>query len=261
MHVRSLDRALGAGVAAVAVFHTVSMLALPARVRHPAAAVVALWAALLVGHAALYWFGAGVRARVGLAAYLAAQTAIVFVVGITGALFPVGVALWAALTAQAVMLAGGALGTVAITLGAITLFALDAMLAQDLYRGATWGLLLALAGVVGHAAAALRSAPRVPPETPSGTAPPSTPATPSTMAVPRRELPRELRGLTARELEVLHALSRGARNGEIARDLGIAERTVKAHLASVYTKLGVESRAAAIAVALRAGVGNEWREP
>ena len=59
--------------------------------------------------------------------------------------------------------------------------------------------------------------------------------------------------LTDRELEVLVAVSQGERNKEIARRLGITERTVKAHLTSIYNKLGVDSRAAAIAVAAQKG--------
>src|SRR4030042_1577735 len=43
------------------------------------------------------------------------------------------------------------------------------------------------------------------------------------------------------------------RSKEIAVTLGITERTVKAHLASIYNKLGVDSRAAAIAIAAQKG--------
>jgi NarL family two-component system response regulator YdfI len=60
--------------------------------------------------------------------------------------------------------------------------------------------------------------------------------------------------LTERELEVLIAVARGERSKEIALQLGISERTVKAHLASIYNKLGVDSRAAAIAVAAQSGL-------
>lgn len=60
--------------------------------------------------------------------------------------------------------------------------------------------------------------------------------------------------LTDRELEVLEAVARGERSKEIAVQLGISERTVKAHLASIYSKLGVDSRAAAIAVAAQRGL-------
>jgi NarL family two-component system response regulator YdfI len=60
--------------------------------------------------------------------------------------------------------------------------------------------------------------------------------------------------LTDRELEVLKAVARGERSKEIAVQLGISERTVKAHLASIYNKLGVDSRAAAIAVAAQTGL-------
>ena len=55
--------------------------------------------------------------------------------------------------------------------------------------------------------------------------------------------------LTEHEQEVLEAVARGERSKEIAAHLGISERTVKAYLASIYGKLGVDSRAAAIAVA------------
>jgi two-component system, NarL family, response regulator YdfI len=61
-------------------------------------------------------------------------------------------------------------------------------------------------------------------------------------------------GLTERELEVLQAVARGERSKEIALRLGISERTVKAHLASIYNRLGVDSRAAAIAVAAQKGL-------
>jgi NarL family two-component system response regulator YdfI len=43
----------------------------------------------------------------------------------------------------------------------------------------------------------------------------------------------------------------GARSSVIALRLGISERTVKAHLGSIYQKLGVDSRSAAVAAALQ----------
>jgi len=60
--------------------------------------------------------------------------------------------------------------------------------------------------------------------------------------------------LTEREHEVLLAVAAGERSKEIAARLGISERTVKAYLASIYNKLGVDSRAAAIAVAAQKGL-------
>jgi NarL family two-component system response regulator YdfI len=60
--------------------------------------------------------------------------------------------------------------------------------------------------------------------------------------------------LTERELQVLVAVARGDRNKEIALQLGITERTVKAHLTNVYNKLGVDSRAAAVSVAIQRGI-------
>ena len=60
--------------------------------------------------------------------------------------------------------------------------------------------------------------------------------------------------LTERESQVLEGVARGERSKEIAVHLGISERTVKAYLASIYDKLGVDSRAAAIAVAAQKGL-------
>ncbi len=60
--------------------------------------------------------------------------------------------------------------------------------------------------------------------------------------------------LTERELEVLMRVAQGERSKEIAVGLEISERTVKAHLASIYNKFGVDSRAAAIAIAAQKGL-------
>jgi NarL family two-component system response regulator YdfI len=60
--------------------------------------------------------------------------------------------------------------------------------------------------------------------------------------------------LTEREQDVLRAIARGERSKEIAAHLGITERTVKSYLSSIYTKLEVDSRAAAVAKALESGL-------
>jgi NarL family two-component system response regulator YdfI len=72
-------------------------------------------------------------------------------------------------------------------------------------------------------------------------------------AVPKAAAFGEI-ALTDREQEVLIGVARGERSKEIAARLGITERTVKAHLASIYNKFGVDSRAAAIAVASQRGL-------
>ncbi|CCF62479.1 response regulator [Nocardia cyriacigeorgica] len=56
-------------------------------------------------------------------------------------------------------------------------------------------------------------------------------------------------GLTARESDILAQLAHGLGNREIARALHISEATVKTHLGRIYAKLGVDTRAAAVAVA------------
>ncbi|MBM4634982.1 response regulator [Rhodococcus hoagii] len=57
--------------------------------------------------------------------------------------------------------------------------------------------------------------------------------------------------LTAREAELLSLLAEGLTNKELGKRLFISEATVKTHLAHIYAKLGVESRAAAVSIALR----------
>lgn len=60
--------------------------------------------------------------------------------------------------------------------------------------------------------------------------------------------------LTEREREVLIGLARGERRREIAARLCVTERTIKAHITSIYTKLHVDSSAAAVAMAMQQGL-------
>ncbi|MEU1278667.1 response regulator transcription factor [Streptomyces sp. NPDC005805] len=55
--------------------------------------------------------------------------------------------------------------------------------------------------------------------------------------------------LTDRERDILGQLAQGLGNREIARALFISEATVKTHLGRIYAKLGVDTRAGAVAVA------------
>jgi DNA-binding CsgD family transcriptional regulator len=255
MQQQGLGRSLALGVAALGAFTTLANLSMPVVDRRPSVLVTVLVAALLLAHAALYWNGERVRSRLSLGGYVAAQAAVVFLVGLTDTLVPVVLAIYVALTVETVIVAGPKWGTMPITVGAIALFGAGAIITSDLYRGATAGLLLAVTGVLAHAVAALvrRGDP----------APRSTlPVSPIDVAVAVSSPPnvvdydrRELAGLTAREREVLQALTHGSRTSEIAERLDISERTVKAHLANIYQKLGVESRTAAVAVALQRGPG------
>jgi DNA-binding NarL/FixJ family response regulator len=60
--------------------------------------------------------------------------------------------------------------------------------------------------------------------------------------------------ISARELEVLELVARGASNREAAQRLFISEATVKTHLIHIYSKLGVNDRAAAVAEAFDRGL-------
>jgi DNA-binding NarL/FixJ family response regulator len=59
-------------------------------------------------------------------------------------------------------------------------------------------------------------------------------------------------GLSSREQEVLSVLVTGASNKEIARELDITERTVKAHLSSIFQKTGVSDRVSLVLLASKA---------
>jgi NarL family two-component system response regulator LiaR len=61
-------------------------------------------------------------------------------------------------------------------------------------------------------------------------------------------------GLTARERQVLGLIGRGLPNKLIARELGIAEKTVKTHVGSILAKLGVSDRTQAALYAQREGL-------
>jgi DNA-binding NarL/FixJ family response regulator len=66
--------------------------------------------------------------------------------------------------------------------------------------------------------------------------------------------PRGAGPLTAREREVLALIAEGLPGKQIARSLGISERTVKFHTSSLLRKLGAENRAQAVALAAQRGL-------
>jgi DNA-binding NarL/FixJ family response regulator len=66
--------------------------------------------------------------------------------------------------------------------------------------------------------------------------------------------PEHSETLSEREVEVLRLLAHGRANKQIARDLAIAEKTVKTHVSSILGKLGVESRTQAALYAGRIGL-------
>ena len=63
-----------------------------------------------------------------------------------------------------------------------------------------------------------------------------------------RDISKASLGLSARESEVMDLIAGGRSNGEIARELFLSEKTVKNHVNRIYSKLGVSSRATAIAL-------------
>lgn len=60
--------------------------------------------------------------------------------------------------------------------------------------------------------------------------------------------------VTRREMEVLSLIARGATNGEIAREMVIADTTVKTHVSSLLSKLAARDRVALVLLAQKAGI-------
>jgi DNA-binding NarL/FixJ family response regulator len=73
-------------------------------------------------------------------------------------------------------------------------------------------------------------------------------------AIPAAPAPTVAAGLSARELEILRRMAAGLSNQQIADELFISLRTVTSHVTSVLGKLGVTSRTAAVAYAIRNGL-------
>lgn len=63
-----------------------------------------------------------------------------------------------------------------------------------------------------------------------------------------------MKELSEREIEVLQCVSEGKSNKEVAEQLSISEKTVKAHLRTIFRKLEVSDRAQAVAEAMRRGL-------
>jgi NarL family two-component system response regulator LiaR len=74
------------------------------------------------------------------------------------------------------------------------------------------------------------------------------------VAEQRAEGPRAADALTRRERDVLTLIARGLSNKRIAFELGLSEKTVKAHVGHVLAKLGVSDRTQAALYAVRHGL-------
>jgi DNA-binding CsgD family transcriptional regulator len=73
-------------------------------------------------------------------------------------------------------------------------------------------------------------------------------------AITKLDAPVPPSGLSARELDVLRLLAEGRTNREIAATLGISHYTVANHVRNMMNKLGLESRTAVVAWAMRHGL-------
>ena len=87
------------------------------------------------------------------------------------------------------------------------------------------------------------------------------PLTRLTQALRRPPPPDPLQPLSPREREVLRLIARGHSNRKIARDLAIGEQTVKTHVRSILSELGLQDRVQAAIFALRHQAGRYEHRP
>lgn len=131
----------------------------------------------------------------------------------------------------------------------LTMFDLDEYVVEALRAGASGYLLKTaspqelLAGVKSCAAGDLPMAPAVIPR-----------LVDSFLARAATPAPEGLDQLTARELDVLRAMTSGLSNAEIGAELYLAETTVKTHVGRILTKLGARDRLQAVVIAHRHGL-------
>jgi len=74
------------------------------------------------------------------------------------------------------------------------------------------------------------------------------------VVIPQQRAERLVEELTPREHDVLVLIASAASNGEIAEQLCVGESTVKSHISSIFMKLGVRDRAAAIVYSFDRGI-------
>ncbi|HEY3560311.1 MAG TPA: response regulator transcription factor [Kribbella sp.] len=74
-------------------------------------------------------------------------------------------------------------------------------------------------------------------------------------------VPRVLRCLTPRELEVLELIGRGRSNDEIAQEIAVAGTTVKTHVNRILAKLGLSTRAQAVVLTYESGLIHPGQGP
>lgn len=87
----------------------------------------------------------------------------------------------------------------------------------------------------------------------SGDTPPTSPAPPTAAAGPRGADAGADVGLTPREVEILRLMAGGYSNREIAGALAVAEGTIKNHVSSILSKMGVRDRTRAVLKGLELG--------
>src|SRR5262249_10223972 len=139
----SLDRTFGAAAAVLGVLNAGALATNPFVRQRPSASVLIVVLAVSLLHAAAYWFGPTLRARLGATRYILAQACLVVVLGFVGSLTPYAIVLLCGLTAAAVVYCGERWGVAFISVLALTVLGVLSFATANMYKAAMSGLVLA----------------------------------------------------------------------------------------------------------------------
>ena len=216
--------------------------------------LVVLSSVVLLAHATLYGGSTAAILKFGSQPFIGVQAATLFAFGTFAPRLGLALALYAVFMVYALRRLGHRVTPWLIIPGTALLFGLNVALVSGGTRGLWIAIALVIAGIYGqslfgvpmrdnHRAQIIKD---------------HTTATRSRLRV-KSGTPGH--SLSEQEIGIIRLVAIGTPERDIAVKLGITERAVLAHLASVYGKLGVETRAGAMTLAVQRGIVPAMPEP
>jgi len=256
---RAGERVLGAAVGTTAVLYLLAALSRPAYERGVSASIALVTASLLAVHACIYVFGGQLEGALRPTTVVGANAGTLVVLAAVSPSVWLNIAVFAAFTTLVIARHSLPYSPNIVRLLAIVVFATSTAVGFGVYRGSAIAFVLSIVFLLGQAVVLtgarndLSDGTRIPTVADTERSAIATVEDSAKQASLVEAGPAST-PLTGRELDVLRLAAQGMKSADIALSLGITERTVKAHLAAAYRRLGVTSRAAAIARAATRGL-------